>query len=392
MNINAYMSNFLEGLHNLMSHRQRSLLGLLGIVIGTASVIMLVNIAGIVENQIMKQFQTMGTRVFTVGVQSPDENFPGFDMEKIAQLKKEHTELKQLAPYQSVDVDVNFAAKQDDQFFSVVACTPDLLDLLMIRPKKGRQFSAFDTNEPYAVVGNSLNKTSHIDLGDIIRLKNSGFSVIGINKSTEDNPLLFFFLDNTIFITLESAKSLTPKFKITSLLGVAASDSVVDSISTKLKSQLSKLYPKNNVFVRTAKTLIDQAKKQAQLLAILLAAIGSIALIVGGIGVMNVMLVSVAQRRTEIGLRVALGATRKSIQFLFLSESVTLCCIGGVIGTILGLIVSAVFAIKTDMSFIVTWFAIPTGIIISLASGILSGVYPASQAAKMNPIEALKTE
>ena len=375
-----------------MSTRQRSLLGLLGVVIGTSSVIMLINIAGIIEHQILQQFKAMGTNIFSVTMNTYDEKSTGFNLVDLRRVMKDNKEVTSLVPVQSVNADINFRNKKGDRYYSVVATTPELFKLLNIDIDKGRSLTAFDTSEPYTVAGSSIYSQDHLSLGSVIRMGTNGFSILGINRSAGENMLLPFFPNDTFFINLKNARALTKNFKISTLVGTAVSDSKVGETADKLKRQFNHLYPGQNVSVRTAKTMIDQAKKQAQLLTILLAAIGSIALIVGGIGVMNVMLVSVAQRKTEIGLRIALGATGNDIRLLFLSEAITLCFIGGIIGTLLGLAVSVVFALKMSMPFIITWFALPTGIIISVVSGILSGVYPASQAAKMNPIEALRTE
>jgi len=392
MNYKAMLSNFSEGLSNLKSTKQRSLLGLLGVVIGTASVIMLINIAGIVENQILQQFKSMGTNVFTVNLLANQQNSPGFNLEQIPLILRQNKALKALIPLQNVSAEIDFPGKSENEFYSVISTTPKLFSLLNIEADHGRLLSRFGFHQPYIVVGSDFYNKAHLRLNDVVRLGNSGFSIIGFNKSIAMNLLLPFTPDSTIFISIDNAKTLEKEFKVTMLLGATVDDSLVDSATAKLKQQLTHLYPGQNISIRTAKTIIDQAKKQAQLLTILLAAIGSIALIVGGIGVMNVMLVSVAQRKTEIGLRIALGATAGDIKLLFLSEAITLCFIGGMIGTALGLAVSIIFAIEMNMPFVITWIAIPTGVFISVVSGILSGVYPASQAAKMNPIEALRTE
>ncbi len=392
MNYKAVLSSFAEGLSNLKSTKQRSLLGLLGVVIGTASVIMLINIAGIVENQILQQFKSMGTNVFVVSMNTYEDNNSGFDLEQIPKLLKKNKDIKALIPVQSVSVDVDVPATEKYEFYNAIATTPQLFSVLNMTPVSGRMLSRFDKYESYTVAGNDLIKKNHLKTGRIVRIGSSGFSIIGFTQPTGMNLLLPFEPNTAFYISIDNAKTLVKKFKVSSLLGVAINDDAVNSSTEKLKQELVRHYPHQNLTVRTAKTIIDQAKKQAQLLTILLAAIGSIALVVGGIGVMNVMLVSVAQRKTEVGLRIALGATVNDIKMLFLSESVILCFIGGMIGTVLGLFVSAGFSVEMNMPFIISWIAIPAGISISVVSGILSGVYPASQAARMNPIEALRTE
>ena len=392
MNYKVFLANFYEGFSNLYSTKQRSFLGLLGVVIGTASVIMLVNIAGMVERQILSQFKNMGTNVFTVSVDlDQEEHHSGFALKLLPEAVKNVAHLNVLIPCQSQYININFSG-MGHNYYGVVATVPQFFEILNIRPKQGRLLSKFDSVEPYTVVGHRVHTTSHVKLGKIIHMARNGFEVVGINHAILPNLLLNFDPNYTFFINLKSAQSLVEKFKVTFLLGVAESDVWVDSVTQKLQAYFKRIHSKQHITIRTAKTLINQAKKQAHLLTILLASIGSIALIVGGIGVMNVMLVSIAQRRSEIGLRIALGATRSNIRLLFLSEAMMLCFIGGILGTIFGLLVSFIFATELGLPFAVTWIALPTGVIISVVSGILSGVYPAAQAAKLNPIEALRTE
>jgi len=132
-------------------------------------------------------------------------------------------------------------------------------------------------------------------------------------------------------------------------------------------------------------------KKQMQLFSLLLGAIGSIALIVGGIGVMNVMLISVTERRREIGLRRALGAQQKDIQTQFIIESVTLCLFGGILGILLGIIVSFIFALISKWEFLISYGSIALGFGVSAAVGIFFGYYPARTASRLDPIRALRS-
>jgi len=144
--------------------------------------------------------------------------------------------------------------------------------------------------------------------------------------------------------------------------------------------------------VRSAEELIQQMQKQMRLFTLLLGAIGSISLIVGGVGVMNVMLVSVSERKKEIGIRRALGARQGDIQGQFLMEAVTLCLVGGLLGAALGVGASRVIAHFAKWQFMVAYSAMLIGILVAAVVGIFFGFYPARQAAKLNPINALRTE
>ena len=146
------------------------------------------------------------------------------------------------------------------------------------------------------------------------------------------------------------------------------------------------------VRIRSAEEIIAQMQKQMRLFTILLGAIGSISLIVGGVGVMNVMLVSVAERKKEIGIRRALGAQRSDIQLQFIVESILLCMVGGLLGIGLGIGASYGISIFSKWSFSLSYDAILLGVIVSAAVGIFFGFYPARQASRLNPIDALRSE
>jgi putative ABC transport system permease protein len=145
------------------------------------------------------------------------------------------------------------------------------------------------------------------------------------------------------------------------------------------------------VEITSAEELIERMKKQMQMFSLLLGAIGSIALIVGGIGVMNVMLISVTERRSEIGLRRALGAQRGDIQSQFLIESVILCLVGGLIGIVLGTGVAFGFARLSQWQFVMSYTSVMLGFGVSTLVGVFCGFYPARTASRLDPIKALRS-
>lgn len=146
------------------------------------------------------------------------------------------------------------------------------------------------------------------------------------------------------------------------------------------------------VQVQTAEELIRQMQTQMRMFTLLIGVIGCISLIVGGVGVMNVMLVSVSERKKEIGIRRALGAQQQDIRNQFLAESVILCSVGGIIGIMIGIGASYIVARFFDWGFLISNIAVVLGVTVSFIAGVFFGFYPARQAARLNPIDALRAE
>ena len=167
-----------------------------------------------------------------------------------------------------------------------------------------------------------------------------------------------------------------------------------DFVTTQnqITSLVSSILPKVKVNFRDPQQIIDMVGKQRKTFTLLLSAIGSISLVVGGIGVMNIMLVSVVERRREIGIRMALGAKQRDILSMFLIESIILTLIGGALGVSIGILVSFIIATASGWGFQFYLLPIVLGFGVSVLIGIISGIYPASRASKQNPIQCLRSD
>jgi putative ABC transport system permease protein len=193
-------------------------------------------------------------------------------------------------------------------------------------------------------------------------------------------------------MSLPNAKRLMPNQILGSAVGRLAGDAAADLAEQELQAYLTPKLRDAYLRVETARQLIAGMANQMHLFTLLLGAVGTLSLVLGGVGVMNIMLVSVAERKQEIGIRLAIGARRRDISALFLSEAVILAVVGGLFGIFLGLGASWVFAWVSDWEFILSPEAAPLGAGVSVLVGIFFGFYPAASASRLNPIDALRAD
>ena len=228
-------------------------------------------------------------------------------------------------------------------------------------------------------------------IGDRITVNGQVFTVLGILRPVPFNSLFPTDFNGAMLIPLRTIRQIVTGAPINSLMVRLQSDLRVDEAVAQINQYFAPATHGAPLEINTAAQLIGAMQKQMQLFTLMLGSIGSISLLVGGIGVMNVMLVSVTERRQEIGIRLAIGARRFDIQLLFLVEAVLLSIIGGALGTALGVGASALIAKFSAWNFIVSQVAIPLGAGVSIAVGVFFGFYPAVIASRLNPIEALRS-
>jgi putative ABC transport system permease protein len=226
----------------------------------------------------------------------------------------------------------------------------------------------------------------------VVRIGSSLFTVIGVLKPLDRNPLLPVDPNSSVFITTSAAKRVSGAVSIDTLGGRISPGYELEAVGSRLESEIAKVLPNAHFRIATAKELIDTIRQQSALFTMLLGAIGSISLIVGGVGVMNIMLVSVVERQREIGLRLSIGARRRDIAIMFLVEASILSMVGGLIGFVLGVAASYGFSWYSEAKFFVSEVALLLGVAVSLLIGIFFGYYPARRAASLDPVAALRSE
>jgi putative ABC transport system permease protein len=403
-----------EAAGNLMAAKQRTLLALIGIVIGAGSVIAMINVGQMVQQQALLQFQALGPDLVNITIESgmsmgrPGGGMAGLGGGDRAGLPPDVAlELIRGTPGLTVAsplITANASMVRDGRpvHAQMMAGTSALLDLTGVTMAEGRFISDFDDSEPFiAGARGAMERTfgemnkppeNPLRVGEALRVGGSLFTIIGTFDAGGYNPLLGFQPSNALFIPLLAARRVSDRPLVSQIIGRMGVGVTPPDIEIQMRDRLLALGRTERASVRSAEELMQAMQQQMRLFTLLLGAVGSISLVVGGVGVMNIMLVSVMERRREIGLRLAIGARPREITWLFLIESILLSALGGGLGLVLGLGASYLFGSLTNTPFFPSQLAALVGVLVSASVGVFFGYYPARRASRLDPIEALRSE
>ena len=380
---------------NLWTNRLRSVLALLGVLIGTASVVTLVSSGQIATRSALQKLRQMGTDLMTVssyGTQNSDAEsaFTDQQIQAISNLNG----VASIAP--SVAWPVTVHAKAQVLSASVLGVTPDWRNIAKLKMKFGRFLLPMDRFSQHCVVGANVAKNMRIKgqfpvVGAWLRIGQHYCHVIGVAAQWPSNFFIINNLNDSVMLSLTMVQRLAHESSGVHELALKVRPGFsVSLMEARLHNIIKQWKPHAQIYFRNPETLIKQVSLQKKTFTLLLGVIGTIALLVGGIGIMNIMLVSVAERRHEIGLRMALGAKQKDIQILFLSEAILLSAFGGLLGVMLGLMLTGLAAWLSDWAYHFFLMPVLLGFTTSVLIGIFFGCYPAYRASNLNPIVALR--
>lgn len=390
------MNYFNEAISNLLTTRIRTLLAMIGILVGTASVVAMVSVGQLATRAALDQFKTLGTDMLAVSIYSQGDSSSSnpFDLQAALNLKNVSKNILSLAPYTTPYTSVLYHGQPIDT--AIVGATHNLEQVIGIHMQQGRFISDYDNFSAYCVVGNQIyQKLKAYDLnplGSQIKLGNTIFTVVGVTQPWPENDFFQQDINNSIIIPIKTSGLLSKYATIQNIVMRLSPNANIDDVKTKITQYLGQKAPKSQVMMHSAKELIQKMTAQHRIFTLLLGLIGSITLIVGGVGVMNIMFVSVLERRREIGLRLALGAKRHDIQWMFLGEAVILSVSGGIFGIILGILCSFIIAEFAHWHFSIFLLPPVIGFTVSVLIGVFFGFYPARQASQLDPIQTLRTE
>jgi putative ABC transport system permease protein len=402
------LENLFMALKAIWANKMRSMLTTLGIVIGTAAVIAVVSIVQGFSQVITNEVQNLGSNTLFVEAQRP----PGKEGDKLAKIEltwEDGQALMRVCPTVSVVTPFvqNFGEikyKDQSSRYPIVGVQPVFQDVRNYYVEDGRFFSALDdtgrTNS--LVIGHGVIKDLEMPdnpLGQDVLLQGRTFRIIGVMEPK--GQILGQDLDKFVMIPYGTAVSIYGEAaeKSTGLIVRAKTPDLVDRCEQEIEDALRvrhRLRPEqpNDFHIGTQKELLKTISKFANGVTYVVAGVVSIALLVGGIGIMNIMLVSVTERTREIGVRKAVGARRSHILAQFVIEAITLALVGGIIGIAMGIGVGAIAAklIPNWPGFFVPIWALALAFGFSSAVGLFFGIYPAAKASRLDPIESLRYE
>jgi putative ABC transport system permease protein len=405
--------SFKTALIGLKTNKSRTALTVLGIVIGITAIIIVMGVGAGAQNLILDQMQGFGAN--TISIQAGREaSGPSAFMEMMTDslkqrdvdaLKKIHGVTIVSPGVFSMD-SVSYGSKTKRA--SIYGSTDLILKILDLEVDQGTFFDQYhiEQNAKVAIIGAEMKDDlfGFSDaLGEKIKIKNNSFEIIGVMG--KKGSMMGMNMDEMVFVPYTTAQKY--------LLGInyfndgitvqVENEDIVNDVASEIEYRLRDLHgitdpDKDDFHVVTQEEAMDSISMITSILTALLGSVAAISLVVGGIGIMNIMLVSVTERTREIGLRKAVGATTRDIMVQFVLESIILTVIGGILGIVFGALFSYLAALVLSNSVAEGWrFAMPIsavllGLGVSATVGLIFGLYPAKQASKKSPIEALRYE
>lgn len=424
-----FLSEIKNTIKNLLSRKGRSFLTILGIVIGVAGVIIIISLGAGAQSLVLGQITKLGTNLVGVLPGQSNENGPpaavfGIQIKTLSQRDLDAIKDKSKVPYATavaafVNGNATLISGRESVDTSFVATDGTYPKVQNVEMEKGEFFSEEESNAGNNVIVLGYDVATSLfpngdELGQIVKIKipnnnptineevgSIPFRVVGVQKKL--GTVAFQNQDDQVFIPFSIGQRQLLGIDYLQFIRIKVNDAnnvkaTIEDVTRVLREQHKITNPSDDDF--SVRDLADAIKLLTGItgtLSLFLSLMAGISLVVGGIGIMNIMLVTVSERTREIGLRKAIGATKKNIRNQFLFESIVLTLSGGIVGIILGILVSYLIALGArfagyDWAFIISPIAIILAVAVSIITGVVFGLYPALKAAKLDPIDALRYE
>jgi len=414
--------NIWLGIENLLLHKLRSFLTMLGVVFGVGSVVAMLSVGEGASQEALAQIRKLGSNNIIISSVKPAEDEAantkrsmmsvfGLTYDDYARVAESFATIRQVTPVKLTRKETRLRERSME--LRVVGTSPEWFKLVPREVLAGRAILPSDQTKLAPVVvltefgARKILATEGV-VGQTVRIGGDEFEIVGIVKSESDEggniqipdqqvdayvPIEVarrYFGD--IFTKMTSGSFQREKVELHQIIVQVDKSEHVEATAAGIESMLERFHKKKDYTMSVPLALLKQAEATKRTFNIVLGSIAGISLLVGGIGIMNIMLASVTERTREIGIRRAIGAKRRQIIYQFLIETVVLSTFGGLIGLGVGTLIPFLITYFSGMATVMTWNGILLPLIISMAIGILFGLYPAINAAKVDPIIALRHE
>jgi len=417
-----------EAIGNLLLHKTRSLLAVLGIVFGVASVICMLSISEVARQDVVKRIERMGINNVILDTVEPEEaraanrarRSPGGDEETkifkygitrqdLQTLAKNVGEIREIVPMATRSSDVS--GNQRTANSNVVGTTSNYPKVMNHAIRDGRFIAHVDdkNHSSICVLGYSTARDLfplNTPVGQVVKVEGMYFTVVGVMEQKGETGAAGKLTDpdKSVFIPYETAYS---RFGLGKDPTVFGSDQFVEinravlqvdnpdmlkPVSQVATNMLDRLHRSDDYSVTIPWSLLSEQKQSEKIFRWVMGSLAAISLLVGGIGIMNIMLANTTERKSEIGLRRALGARRSDIVSLFVGESLLLCIFGGVLGVVVGFGLAQLIGSLAEWTVVYHSWSVPLGIVVSAIVGLIFGTIPALRASRQDPVLALRSE
>lgn len=392
------LQSFKLAIKAILANKVRSLLTMLGIIIGVAAVIILVSIVSGYMGQMVKQFEEMGVNKITIFCRNM--NTRHIDDNDLYKFWDEHPEwLSALSPTVSVNSAKIKSGSENIDSTSITGVSEDYLEIVKYKIEEGRNLVYADIagRSSVCVIGSYVANTFYGSpdkaLSDTIKINGKPFTIVGIVETQDEDNFKESGADDFIWIPYTVATKMTRNGFINNYVLNSSDTIYTDEITHELEKTLMEVFKNDRYYnVMANSSIIKNLNESIGTLTAMLAGIAGISLLVAGIGVMNIMLVSVTERTREIGIRKALGARQGVIMQQFVIEAAVTSTIGGIFGIIIGALATKSIGLVMNIEATPTVWAILLSFGVSVVIGLIFGYLPAKSAAMLNPIDALRVD